>query len=87
MCFHMYIHVGVHAFVYVHFCNTPPQVLKLALPLPLPSPYIEKLPTPMSQSGILGKPFEAPLRLRLISSFPVNIFFFGGGEGACLGSQ
>ena len=44
MCFYMYIHVCVHACVYVHFCNTPPQVLKLAsLALPPPPSNIEKL--------------------------------------------
>ena len=43
MCFHMYIYVCAHACVYVHFCNTPPQVLKLAsLALPPPPP-----PTPI----------------------------------------
>ena len=43
------------------FYNTPPQVLKLAslaLPPLLPHPNIEMLPTPMSQAGILGTPFE-----------------------------
>ena len=58
MCFHMYIDVCAHACVYVHFCNIPPQVLKLAsLALP-PPPNIEKLPTHMSQAAILGSPFE-----------------------------
>ena len=59
MCFPMFIHACVHACVYVHFCNTPPQVLKLAsLALPPPPSNIEKLPTPMSQAAILGTPFE-----------------------------
>ena len=55
MCFHMYIDVCAHACVYVHFCNIPPQVLKLASLAP---PYIEKLPTHMSQAAILGLPLE-----------------------------
>ena len=39
MCFHMYIDVCAHACVYVHFCNIPPQVLKLAsLASPPPPP-------------------------------------------------
>ena len=38
MCFHMYIDVCVHACVYVHFCNIPPQVLKLAALVPPPPP-------------------------------------------------
>ena len=62
MCFHMYTHVCAHACVYVHFCNSPSQVLKLAsLALPPPPPtlhHIEKLPTHMSQAAILGSPFE-----------------------------
>ena len=57
MCFHMHIDVCAHACVYVHFCNIPSQVLKLAS-LPPPPPNIEKLPTHMSQSAILGSPFE-----------------------------
>ena len=62
MCFHMYIDVCAHACVYVHFCNIPPQVLKLAL---LP-PHIEKLPTHMSQAAILGSPFETQNYFTLI---------------------
>ena len=62
MRFHMYIDVRAHACVYVHFCNIPPQVLKLASlafsPPPPPPPHIEKLPTHMSQAAILGSPFE-----------------------------
>ena len=58
MCFHMYIDVCAHACVYVHFCNIPPQVLKLAsLAFPTP-PHIEKLPSHMSQAAILESPFE-----------------------------
>ena len=65
MCFHMYIDVCAHACLYVHFCNIPPQVLKLASlptpppppPPPSPPPDIEKLPTHMSQAAILGSPF------------------------------
>ena len=56
MYFHMYIDVCAHACVYVHFCNIPPQILKLAS-LP-PPPHIEKLHTLMSQAAILGSPFE-----------------------------
>ena len=52
MCFHMYIDVCAHACVYVHFCNIPPQVLKLESLAPVPN--IEKLPTHMSQAAILG---------------------------------
>ena len=55
--FYMYNHVCAHACVYVHFCNSPPQVLKLAS-LALPPRHIEKLPTHMSQAAILGSPFE-----------------------------
>ena len=60
MCFHMYIDVCAHACVYVHFCNIPPQVLKLASLAfyPPSSPKIEKLSTHMSQAAILGAPFE-----------------------------
>ena len=59
MCFHMYIDVCAHACVYVHFCNIPPQVLKLAsLAFPTSPPHIEKLPSHMSQAAILGSPFE-----------------------------
>ena len=58
MCFHMYIDVCAHACVYVHFCNIPPQVLKLASLAPPPPPNIEKLPTHMSQAAILGSPFK-----------------------------
>ena len=59
MCFHMYIDVCAHECVYVHFCNIPPQVLKLAsLVPPPPPPNIEKLPTHISQAAILGSPFE-----------------------------
>ena len=62
MCFHMYIDVCAHACVYVHFCNIPPQVLKLASLVsphpPPPRPNIEKLPTHISQAAILGSPFE-----------------------------
>ena len=62
MCFHMYIDVCAHACVYVHFCNIPPQVLKLvslASPPPPPPPTnIEKHPTHMSQAAILWSPFE-----------------------------
>ena len=62
----MYIDVCAHACVYVHFCNIPPQVLKLASLAPPhppphpppPPPNIEKLPTHMSQAAILGSPFE-----------------------------
>ena len=54
MCFHMYIDVCAHACVYVHFCNIPPQVLKLASLAPPPP----KLPTHMSQAAILESPFE-----------------------------
>ena len=36
MCFHMYIDVCAHAYVYVHFCNIPPEVLKLASLAPPP---------------------------------------------------
>ena len=55
----MYIDVCAHACVDVHFCNIPPQVLKLAsLAPPPPPPNIEKLPTHMSQAAILGSPFE-----------------------------
>ena len=36
MCFNMYIDVCAHACVYVHFCNIPPQVLKLASLVPPP---------------------------------------------------
>ena len=57
MCFHMYIDVCAHACVYVHFCNIPPQVLKLASLAP-PTPNIGKLPTHMSQAAILGSSFE-----------------------------
>ena len=56
--FLMYTHVCAQACVYVHFCNSPPQVLMLAS-LALPPPHhIEKLPTHMSQAAILGSPFE-----------------------------
>ena len=55
--FHTYIDVCAHACVTVHFCNIPPQVLKLAS-LPPPLPNIEKLPTHMSQAAILGSPFQ-----------------------------
>ena len=62
MCFHMYIDVCAHACVYVHFCNIPPQVLKLASLAPPPpkkkKKNIEKLPTHMSRAAILGSPFE-----------------------------
>ena len=51
-----HVHSCVCACMYVHFCNTPPQVLKFALPPPPPN--IEKLPTPISQAAILGTPFE-----------------------------
>ena len=57
MCFHMYIDVCAHAYVYVHFCNIPAEVLKLAS-LASPHPNIEKLPTHMIQAAILGSPFE-----------------------------
>ena len=57
MCFRIYIDVCAHAYVYVHFCNIPPQVLKLASLAP-PPPNIEKLPMHMSQAAILGSPFE-----------------------------
>ena len=53
MCFQMYIDVCAHACVYVHFCNNPPQVLKLAS-LASPPPHIKKLPTHMSQEQFLG---------------------------------
>ena len=60
MFFHMYIDVCAHAWLYVHFCNIHPQVLKLAsLASPHPPPNIEKLPTHISQAAILGSPFEA----------------------------
>ena len=39
MCFHMYTDVCAHACVYVHFCNIPPQVLKLASLAPPPPLY------------------------------------------------
>ena len=65
MCFHMYIDVCAHACVYILFCNIPPQVLNLASlasqlppPPPPPPPNIEKIPTHMSQTAILGSPFE-----------------------------
>ena len=57
MCFNMHIDVCAHACVYVHFCNIPPQVLKLAS-LASPPPNIENLPTHKSQAAILGSPFE-----------------------------
>ena len=59
MCFHMYIDVCAHASLYVHFCNIPPQVLKLAsLASPPPPTNTEKLPTHRSQAAILWSPFE-----------------------------
>ena len=58
MCFHRYIDVCAHACVYVHFCNIPAQVLKLASLAPPPPPNIEKLPMHMSHAAILGSPFE-----------------------------
>ena len=61
MCFHMHIDVCAHACVYVHFCNIPPQVLKLASLASLPPSNIEKLPTHMSQAAILGSPFETQI--------------------------
>ena len=38
----MYIDVCAHECVYVHFCNIPPQVLKLASLVPPPPPQILK---------------------------------------------
>ena len=62
MCFNMYIDVCAHACLYVHFCNIPPQVLKLASLAspspPPPPPNIEKLSRHMSQASILGLPLE-----------------------------
>ena len=74
MCFHMYIDVCAHACVYVHFCNIPPQVLKLAslAPPPPPPPNIEKLPTHMSQAAILGSPFETQNYFTFISYAKIN---------------
>ena len=59
MCFHVYIDECAHACLYVHFCNIPPQVLKLASLAPPPLPNIEKLPTHMSQAANLGSLFES----------------------------
>ena len=44
MCFQMYIDVCAHACLYVHFCNIPPQVLKLASLASPPPPLLFSCP-------------------------------------------
>ena len=73
MCFHMYIHVCVHACVYVHFCNTPPQVLKLAsLALPPPHSNIEKLihPSRVHECKLTGGGHLAAILVIRQSQYP-----------------
>ena len=70
MCFHMYIDVCAHACVYVHFCNIPPQVLKLASLAPPPPPILKSFLRIWAKQQFLGHRLK--LKIILLSFLKVR---------------